>query len=95
MNWILKGQNIVTMLSTEAEYIVLSDGAKEITNIANLLVDTDHLILPSNFSEDDAGAILPSGNKQVCGSTKHIDTSNHEICEKWQTGVLLSVMSTQ
>ena len=37
VNWISKGQKIVTVSSTEAEYVALSDGSKETTFIMNLL----------------------------------------------------------
>ena len=74
MNWISKGQNIITMTSMEAKYVALSDGAKETTFIANLLGESDHVILSSTMSEENTGDIFLSGNKQVGGRTKHIDT---------------------
>ena len=63
VNWISKGKNIVTMLSTKAEYAALSDSVKETTFIANLLGEIKTVILPSMISEDNTGAIFLSGNK--------------------------------
>ena len=84
VNWISKGQNIVTMSSTQAKYVALSDGAKETTFIANLLGEIDHVILPSTMSDDNTGAIFLSGNKQVGGRTKLkylVDNSRRSNCD--------------
>ena len=42
-----KGQNIVTLSSTESEYISLSDGAKETMFAMNLLAEIAEVKLPS------------------------------------------------
>ena len=89
VNWISKGQKIVTMSSTESEYVSLSDGAKETTFVANLLGEINTVILPSMISEDNTGAIFLSGNKQVGGRTKHIDTRYHFIREKVENGTII------
>ena len=74
INWISKGQSIVTMSSTEAEYVSLSEGAKETTFTAMLLKELVHgVVLPSIIAEDNTGAIFLSKNKQVGARTKHID----------------------
>ena len=87
VNWISKGQAIVTLLSTEAEYVSLSDGAKETTFTAHLLNEiTTTVELPSIISEDNTGAIFLSKNKQVGGRTKHIDVRHHFIREKVECG---------
>ena len=87
VNWISKGQAIVTLSSTEAEYVSLSDGAKETTFTAHLLNEiTTTVELPSIISEDNTGAIFLSKNKQVGGRTKQIDVRHHFICEKVECG---------
>ena len=49
VHWISKGQPIVTMSSTEAEYVALSDGSKETTFMTNLLGELGHSVLPILF----------------------------------------------
>ena len=88
VHWISKGQPIVTMSSTEAEYVALSDGSKETTFMTNLLGELGHLVLPSIISEDNTGAIFLTKNKQVGACTKHIDTRYHFVREKVTSGLL-------
>ena len=82
VDWISKGQNIVIMSNTEAKYVSLSDGTKEITFIANVLGEINRVILLSVISEDKTGAIFLSQNKQIGGRAKHIDMCYHFICKK-------------
>ncbi len=56
VNWISKGQNIVTLLSTELEYVSLSNGSKETKFVKNLLKEICHvnqislqMIIPEPF----------------------------------------------
>jgi Reverse transcriptase (RNA-dependent DNA polymerase) len=86
VNWISKGQPIVTVSSTEAEYVALSDGSKETTFITNLLLELVDVILPSLLSEDNTGAIFLAKNQQVGARTKHIDVRYHFIREKVKSG---------
>jgi hypothetical protein len=79
VNWILKGQNIVTLSSTKAEYVCLSDGSKETTFAMHLLSKVSYVDLPSVIAEDNTGAIFLSKNQQVGSRTKHIDVRHHFI----------------
>ena len=95
VNWISKGQNIVTIMNIKSEYVALSDGVKETTFIANLLGEIKTVILPSMISEDNTGAIFLSGNKQVGARTKHIDTRYHFIREKVENrSIIVSYVNT-
>ena len=82
VSWQSKGQPIVTLSSTECEYVALADGSKETTFVSYLLAELDHGKLPSYISEDNTGAIFLTRNKQVGARTKHIDTRYHFIREK-------------
>ena len=83
INWISKGQPIVTVSSTEAEYVALSNGSKETKFITNLLTEVTNVIMPSLLSEDNTGAIFLSKNPQQVGlRTKHIDVRYHFIRER-------------
>ncbi len=65
VNWISKGQNIVSLSSTESKYVSLSDGSNETTFVKNLLKEICHVKLPSIMAEDNAGVIFLSWNQQV------------------------------
>ena len=62
VTWWSKGQKVVACSSTEAEYMTLSDGAKDTTFIANLLLELMEIERPSILSEDNTGAIFLSQN---------------------------------
>jgi hypothetical protein len=79
INWFSKGQPIVTVSSTEAEYMALSDGSKKTTFITNLLTEVKNVRMPSLLSEDNTGAIFLSKNPQIGSRTKHIDVRYHFI----------------
>jgi len=48
----------VTLSSTEAKCVALSDGSKETMFITNLLAEVTNVIMPSLLSENDTGAIF-------------------------------------
>ena len=49
VTWWSKGQKVVACSSTEAEYMTLSDGAKDTTFIANLLLELMEIERPSIY----------------------------------------------
>ena len=78
------------MSSTEAEYVLLSEGAKETAFMTMLLKELmDNVIMPSIIAEDNTGAIFLSKNKQVGTRTKHIDTRYHFVRDKVEEGSVL------
>ena len=91
VTWTSKGQNIVTTSSTEAEYVSLSDGAKDTTFTTNLLDEIYYVDLPAVIAEDNTGAIFLSKNQQVGSRTKHIDVRYHFIREKVESGHVVVV----
>jgi hypothetical protein len=72
VNWLSKTQRLVTLLSTEAEYVSLCTGAQETTFIQMLLRKIAFCILPGILLEDNTGAIYFVKNQQVGQRTKHI-----------------------
>ena len=66
-------QNIVAMLSTEDEYVSLSEGVKDTKFVTNLLDEVYFVELPAIIEEDNTGANLLSKNQQFGSRTKHID----------------------
>ena len=83
INWISKGQPIVTVSSTEAKYVALSDGSKETAFVTNVLAEVTKVIMPTSLlSENNTSAIFLLKNSQVGSRTKHIDVRYHFIREK-------------
>ena len=76
-----KTQAIVSLSSTEAEYIALSTVAQEVlfqSQILDELIGDQH-IKPSVIFEDNLGAIYLTKNSQISQRTKHIDVRHHFI----------------
>ena len=69
----------MTVSSTEAECVALSDGSKETTFITNLLAEVTNVIMPSLLFEDNTGAIFLSKNPQASSRNNHIDFRCHFI----------------
>jgi histone deacetylase 1/2 len=81
ISWQSKGQQTVTLSSTEAEYVAMSQCGQEIKFIAMLLneVTGGKVTLPSILREDNTGAIFIAKNQQIGTRTKHIDIKYHHV----------------
>ena len=80
-NAMSKTQAIVSLSSTEAEYIALSAVAQEVifqSQILDELIGDQH-IKPSVIFEDNLGAIYLTKNSQISQRTKHIDVRHHFV----------------
>jgi hypothetical protein len=92
VNWESKTQHVVTLSSTEAEYISLAKGACENKFITMLLDEVmrypkeEKLI--GRVYEDNLGAIYLVKNQHVGARTKHIDVRAHFIRELEEAGYL-------
>ena len=89
-NAMSKTQAIVSLSSTEAEYIALSTVAQEVlfqSQILDELVGDQH-IKPSIIFEDNLGAIYLTKNSQISQRTKHIDVRHHFIRSMIENKVL-------
>ena len=74
ISWRSKGQKSVTLSSSEAEYVALSEAAKEIKFVYQLLVSMGIKVkLPITVRVDNIGAIFMSENVAVSQRTKHVD----------------------
>ena len=80
-NAMSKAQSVVSLSSTEAEYIALSSVAQEVVFQSQMLDELlgDGHIKPSIIFEDNIGAIYLAKNSQVSQRTKHIDVRHHFI----------------
>ena len=89
VSWSAKKQPIITLSSTEAEYVALTHAVKDIIWIHKLLKDLSFLhslSLPTTFYCDNQGAIRLSTNATFHGRTKHIDVHFHFIRQTISSG---------
>ena len=93
VNWESKTQHVVTLSSTEAEYISLAKGACENKFISMLLEEVMQYPkeekLVGRVYEDNLGAIYLGKNQHVGARTKHIDVRAHFIRELEDQGYLM------
>ena len=74
ISWRSKGQKSVTLSSSEAEYVALSEAAKEVKFVYQLLVSMGMKVkLPIIVHVDNLGAVFMSENVSVSQRTKHVD----------------------
>ena len=82
ISWKSRGQKTVTLLSSEAEYIVVSEVCAEILFVKTLMdflkLEVD---LPITMMCDNVGAIFIAYNSKNIGQTKHISVKHHVIRE--------------
>ena len=80
VSWSLKKQNMIALLSTEAEYIVQTHTAKEAMWFQSFISEVQGR-RPLTISCDNQGAIALSKDNKFHSCTKHIDLQYHFICE--------------
>ena len=83
VSWRSRKQSIVTLSTTEAEYVALCDAAQEAVWLRRLLGDIGFVQnQPTLIHEDNQGAKCLSQNPKDHTRTKHIDIKYHYIREK-------------
>jgi hypothetical protein len=80
-SWKSQRQRSVTQSSSEAEYITLSEAAKEQKFTQMLLEEVAEVEIPGYIYGDNEASIFLAKNKQVSNRTKHIDIREHFIRE--------------
>ena len=86
VHWVSKGYPIVTLSSTEAEYVEMTNTVKEVSFIQQILSELERNINPAIICEDNTGAIFLATNSQVGMRTKHIDVRYHFLRDKVEDG---------
>ena len=87
--WRSKQQQSVALSSSEAEYIAVSEAAKEIMFVLNVLESLNiEVQSPVTVRVDNMGAIFMTENNSSGGRTRHIDTRWHYVKDLVQGGVL-------
>jgi hypothetical protein len=98
VTWSSKKQPIVTLSSTEAEYVALTHASKDILWIHKLLAELSSIFsfsLPTTLFCDNQGAIRLSKDATFHGRTKHIDVHFHFICQTINSGhIVMQYCST-
>jgi hypothetical protein len=80
ISWKSRGQKGVTLSSTEAEYVALSELCTEIVFIKMLIESMGISVeLPIHIYIDNVGAMFLANNSTTGQRTKHIDTRYHYV----------------
>jgi hypothetical protein len=88
-SWQTKGQDCVTMSSTEAEYVAMASCAMEMMFIKQVLESLNFEVkLPMILYSDNIGAIDLAKNYSTSGRTKHIDVRHHYLRELVSKGLI-------
>ena len=74
-------QKIIVYLSTEAEYMALSDCTRQVTLIQSLLSELSYKLKAIPICSDNQRSIFMASNPVMEPHSKHIDICYHEICE--------------
>lgn len=79
VSWKCHKQTMVTLSSTEAEFIALAEAAQETIWMARVINDLNHAVSTITMYEDNQSCIhlLQNGNNSL--RTKHIDTKYHFV----------------
>jgi len=89
VTWSSKKQPIVTLSSTEAEYVALTHASKDILWIHKLLTEFSSIFsftLPTTLFCDNQGVIRLLKDATFHRCTKHINVHFHFICQTITTG---------
>jgi hypothetical protein len=87
--WRSKAQRGVTLSSSEAEYVAISEAVKEIKFLYFLLRDIGiEVDLPIVVKTDNIGALFMSQNASTGVRTRHVDTRYHFIRENIEDGIV-------
>ena len=90
ISWSLKKQNIITLLSTEAEYVRHTNAVKEILWIWNFWAEINEKSIfdPILLKADNQGMIQLSNNNKFHACMKHINVCYHFIHEALKNKLL-------
>ena len=86
ISWTSRAQKTIAYSSTEAEYMALSDCARQVTWIWSLLGELGYKLNAIPICSDNQGSIFMASNPVMEPHSKHIDISYHGICESVTSG---------
>ena len=89
ISWRSKGQRSVTLSSSEAEYVALSEAAKEIKFVVQILQSMKIPVkIPVVVRVDNVGAIFMTENVTTSNRTRHVDIRYHFVREFVEDGFI-------
>jgi hypothetical protein len=93
--WRSKGQKCVTLPSSKAEYVSMSEAVKEICFIYFILkgIGVD-VKLPIVVRCDNVGAVFMAENSNSGARTRHIDTRYHFVGEHVEDGLIKKIFTS-
>jgi transposase InsO family protein len=96
ITWGSKKQSVVSLSTTEAEYICLSDAARETTWLRNLFKELGYDQTEATLIYgDNEGSLAIARNPQYHKRTKQFDIRNHYIRDQIKVGrIVLEYLST-
>ena len=87
--WRSKGQKGTALAGSEAEYVALSEAAKEIKFVYYILENLGIAVkLPIVVRVDNVGAIFMAENVSTSVRTRHVDTRYHFVREMIEDGFI-------
>jgi hypothetical protein len=87
--WKSKAQRAVTLSSSEAEFVSLSEAAKEIKFVVQILESMGIVVeIPIIVRVDNVGAIFMSENASTSSRTRHVDIRYHFVREYVEEGFI-------
>lgn len=86
ISWTSHKQTSVTLSSTEAEYIALSESFQEAIWLENLLKDFQVKIGVIEINEDNQSCLKLLENEKFSKKTKHVEIKYHFSKDLWKTG---------
>ena len=81
ISWTFRGQKTIAYSFTEAEYMALSDCARQVTWIRSLLSELGYKLKAIPICGDNQGSIFMASNPVTEPHSKHIDIRYHGIRE--------------
>ena len=81
VSWLSRAQKTVALLSTEAEYMAISDCCRQAMWMTNLFREIGFHVSPIMICGDNQGSIFIGSNPVQEKQTKHIDIHYHYIHE--------------
>ena len=89
ISWKSRGQESVSLSSTEAEYVAMSEVSMEVIFIKYVLLFLGvNLEFPIVILCNNVGAIYLANNAKTSGCTKHIDTQYQYVREFIEDGIV-------
>lgn len=89
VSWTSRKQNCVSLSSTEAEFIALSEACKETIWLQRILLDMQQKFeTPTVIYEDNQSCLKLIQNQKLSNRTKHIDTRYHFVKDHIEKGAI-------